>query len=222
MKYYAIIVGGGSGTRMGTEIPKQFLLLKGKPVVMHTIQAFQQSDLKPEIILVLNVDFYPYWEKLCNDFNFSIPHQLVRGGTNRFNSVKNGLKAVKGKALVAIHDAVRPLVSNDLITRCYREAELNGNAVSAIPATDSVRKLTNGFSERLNRNEVFLVQTPQTFQSALLKKAYTQPCREEFTDDAAVVERAGASINLVAGEKLNFKLTFPEDLKVAELILNGH
>ncbi|MEO8795175.1 MAG: 2-C-methyl-D-erythritol 4-phosphate cytidylyltransferase, partial [Daejeonella sp.] len=129
MKYYAIIVGGGSGSRMESEIPKQFLLLKGKPLLMHTIEAFHFSTLHPEIILVLNVDFHKYWEDLCKQFNFNIPYTLVKGGSQRFFSVKNGLKAVKGKSIVAIHDAVRPIISDQLITDVFKSAESTGSAI---------------------------------------------------------------------------------------------
>ena len=221
MKYYAIIVGGGSGSRMGTAIPKQFLLLNGKPVLMHTIQAFHLSSLKPEIIVVLNIDYHQYWEKLCADHQFNIPHTLVRAGEQRFDSVKNGLKHIKGKAIVAIHDAVRPLVSENLINSSFEEAELKGSAVCAIPASDSIRRVVGTSTERLNREEIFLVQTPQTFESAMLKKAYTQPYRVAFTDDAAVVETFGKHIHVIPGEKTNLKITYSEDILIAELLL-GH
>ena len=219
MKYYAIIVGGGSGSRMGTAIPKQFLLLNGKPVLMHTIQAFYMSGLKPEIIVVLNIDYHQYWEKLCTDHQFDIPHTLVKAGRQRFYSVKNGLNQVKGQAVVAIHDAVRPLVSDNLITSSFQEAEMKGSAVCAIPASDSIRRVVGKWSERLNRDEIFLVQTPQTFESAILKKAYTQPYRVAFTDDASVVEKSGKQINLIPGEKTNIKITYREDILIAELLL---
>ena len=219
MKYYALIVAGGSGTRMGTVIPKQFLMLNEKPVLMHTIQAFYMSSLKPEIILVLNIDYHQYWEKLCADHRFDIPHILVKAGSQRFYSVKNGLKHIKGKAIVAVHDAVRPLVSEKLITQSFREAELNGNAVCAVQASDSVRRQIGKSTERLNREEMFLVQTPQTFESATLKKAYEQPYRVAFTDDASVVETSGQRITLIPGEKTNLKITYPEDILIAQLFL---
>jgi 2-C-methyl-D-erythritol 4-phosphate cytidylyltransferase len=220
MKYYALIVGGGSGTRMGAAIPKQFMMLNEKPVLMHTIQAFYLSSLNPEIILVLNIDYHQYWEKLCAQHQFDIPHILVKAGSQRFYSVKNGLKQIKGKGIVAVHDAVRPLVSEKLITESFREAELKGNAVCAVQASDSVRRLVGNSTESLNREEVFLVQTPQTFESAALKKAYQQPYRVAFTDDAAVVETSGREINLIAGEKTNLKITYPEDIIIAGLLLS--
>jgi 2-C-methyl-D-erythritol 4-phosphate cytidylyltransferase len=220
VKYFAIIVGGGSGSRMLSEIPKQFMLLRGRPVLMHTIEAFYKSDYNPEIIVVLNVDFHQYWENLCVLHNFSIPHLLVKGGTHRFDSVKNGIKAIKSKAIIAIHDAVRPLLSSRLIDRSFQEAEVSGNAVAAIKSRDSVRQQTGKHSIPLNREEIYLIQTPQTFSSEILKKAYKQEFRNEFTDDASVAERSGIKINLIEGENRNFKITFPEDIRLAEIYLN--
>lgn len=154
MKYVAVIVGGGAGTRMGSAVPKQFLLLNEKPVLMHTIQAFFHSDLKPEIIVVLNIDFHQYWEQLCLEHQFDIPHTVVKGGRQRFYSVKNAFKYIKGQAIVAIHDGVRPLVSNELITNSFLEAQVHGNAVCAVQSSDSVRMLKNGSSEAIKRDEV--------------------------------------------------------------------
>ena len=204
---------------MGTDIPKQFLTLNGKPVLMHTIQAFYHSSLKPEIILVLNIDFHSYWEQLCEEHQFDIPHTLVKGGIQRFHSVKNALNYIKGKAIVAVHDAVRPLVSDKLITESFLEAGLKGNAVCAVQANDSVRRLVGVSTESINRDDVFLVQTPQTFEIGILKKAYRQPYRVAFTDDASVVERAGIDIHLIPGEKRNLKITFPEDILTAQFFL---
>lgn len=220
MKYFAIIVGGGSGSRMLSEVPKQFMLLRGRPVLMHTIEAFDKSDYNPEIIVVLNVDFHQYWENLCLIHNFSIPHKLVKGGTQRFDSVKNGIKAIKTKAIVAIHDAVRPLLSKQLIDRTFEEAERSGNAVAAIKSRDSVRQNTGTQTIPLDREEIYLIQTPQTFSSEILKKAYTQEYRNEFTDDASVAEKLGIKINLIDGETRNFKITFPEDIRLAEIYLD--
>lgn len=220
MKYFAIIVGGGSGSRMLSEVPKQFMLLRGRPVLMHTIEAFNKSDYNPEIIVVLNVDFHQYWENLCLLHNFSIPHKLVKGGTQRFDSVKNGIKAIQTKAIVAIHDAVRPLLSKQLIDRTFEEAERSGNAVAAIKSRDSVRQNTGTHTIPLDREEIYLIQTPQTFSSEILKKAYTQEYRNEFTDDASVAEKIGIKINLIDGETRNFKITFPEDIRLAEIYLD--
>lgn len=220
MKYYAVIVGGGSGSRMQTETPKQFLLLDGRPILMHTIEAFYHSDLKPEIILVLNLDFHQYWENLCKEYNFNIPHIVIKGGSQRFHSVKNGINGIKEKAIIAIHDAVRPLVSNELITRSFLTAEELGNAIAAIKSKDSVRQSDGKTSRALNRDEIFLVQTPQTFSSEILHKAYQQEFRNEFTDDASVVEQMGIAINIIEGDHQNIKITFPEDIQLAHFYLN--
>lgn len=205
---------------MQSEIPKQFMLLNGKPVLMHTIDSFYHSDLKPEIIIVLNIDFHTFWEELCIKHNFTIPHKLVKGGLQRFHSVKNGINCVKEKAIIAIHDGVRPLASNELITRSFLAAEELGNVVVAIKSKDSVRQQNDSTSKSLNRDEIYLVQTPQTFKSEILNKAYNQEFRNEFTDDASVVERIGISINIIDGESKNIKITFPEDIQLAEFYLN--
>lgn len=220
MNHYAIIVAGGSGSRMQSNIPKQFLLLNGKPVLMHTIAAFSECIYTPQILLVLNIDQHKYWEELCLKYNFTIPHQVIKGGMQRYHSVKNGLKAIKGKGIVAIHDAVRPLVSSALITKSYQTAQETGNCVIGIPPTDSVRRtLEDGKSEALSRNQLALIQTPQTFDVNLLKKAYQTPYRNEFTDDASVAEYAGYKINLIAGERENIKITYPEDLEIASILI---
>jgi 2-C-methyl-D-erythritol 4-phosphate cytidylyltransferase len=220
--YYAIIVAGGNGSRMNSDIPKQFLELNGKPVLMHTIQAFYQSQHQPTIIVVLATTDLERWQKLRKQYNFNIPHQIVAGGTERFHSVKNGLSLIQEKdAVVAIHDAVRPLVSQNTITACFQTAVEKGNAIAAVPSKDSVRKLTNGKSAALNRNEIYLVQTPQVFQLEQLNTAYQQNFDSFFTDDASVIEKAGYSINLEKGDEYNFKITFKEDLKLAETILDS-
>ena len=219
-KYTALIVGGGSGSRMGSDIPKQFMLLKQKPVLMHTIEAFYHSDLNPQIIVVLNIAFHPSWEEACKKYQFDIPHQLVKGGDQRFYSVKNALKIIKGPTVIAIHDAVRPLVSNQIITESFLQAELNNNAVVAIRSTDSIRQISGDTTTALNREDIYRVQTPQTFKSDILKKAYRQPYRIEFTDDASVVEKSGIPIRLIPGERKNIKITFPEDLLLAEFYLS--
>jgi 2-C-methyl-D-erythritol 4-phosphate cytidylyltransferase len=205
---------------MQSDVPKQFMLLNGKPILMHTIESFYYSDFKPEIILVLNVDFITYWEQLCEKYNFLIPHTLIKGGLQRFHSVKNGIKAIKGDSVIAIHDAVRPLASNELICRSFKEAEESGNAIVAIKSKDSVRQQKGNSSLSLNRDEIYLIQTPQTFQFELLNTAYKQEYSNEFTDDASVVERTGITLNLIEGESKNLKITFPEDLSLAEFYLS--
>jgi 2-C-methyl-D-erythritol 4-phosphate cytidylyltransferase len=217
-KNYVIIVAGGSGTRMQSAVPKQFLILKGRPVLMHTIGAFYNSDTCPQIIAVLPADFHAHWQQLCVEHQFTIPHQLVKGGETRFHSVTNGLDAITDSdgALIAVHDAVRPLPGKQIIDEAYQHAAQNGNAITAIKSRDSVRQLKNGISRSLLRDEIYLVQTPQTFQSSQLIKAYQQPYSEKFTDDASVVEAAGFQINLIEGHFRNIKITFPEDLAIAE------
>jgi 2-C-methyl-D-erythritol 4-phosphate cytidylyltransferase len=205
---------------MQSDVPKQFMLLNGKPILMHTIESFYYSDFKPEIILVLNVDFITYWEQLCEKYNFLIPHTLIKGGLQRFHSVKNGIKAIKEDSVIAIHDAVRPLASNELICRSFKEAEQLGNAIVAIKSKDSVRQQKGNSSLSLNRDEIYLIQTPQTFQFELLNTAYKQEYSNEFTDDASVVERTGITLNLIEGESKNLKITFPEDLSLAEFYLS--
>jgi 2-C-methyl-D-erythritol 4-phosphate cytidylyltransferase len=219
MKYYAIIVGGGSGKRMHNLIAKQFLLLKNKPVLMHTLLAFYNSPFKPEIILVLHSDANQYWQELCEKYNFNIPHTIVNGGEQRFHSVRNGLMAIKEEGIVAIHDAVRPLVTQKLITYTFEQAEEVGNAIASIKPSDSARKVKDGISKIINRDHLVLIQTPQTFQINQLRKAYQQHYHVKFTDDATVVESAGFKINLVEGERNNIKLTYPEDLELASFLL---
>lgn len=187
---------------------------------MHTIEAFHACNLNPEIILVLNIHQHEYWESLCKQYGFIIPHQLVSGGVERFHSVRNGLQGIKGNGIVAVHDAVRPLVSPDLVRRSYLAAEEKGNVVVGIKPTDSIRKVDAfGNSEALNRNMVALIQTPQVFEVKTLRRAYLQPFRNEFTDDASVVEHMGTTINLMEGERKNIKITFQEDLDIAEFYL---
>jgi len=220
MKYYAIIVAGGTGSRMNSTAPKQFLLLEGKPILMHTMQAFHTCSLKPQIILVLNIHQHHAWEELCVQFDFKIPHEVVMGGDERFYSVQNGLKQVKGDAIVAIHDAVRPLISPQLIVTSFLEAERSGNAVLGVTPTDSVRKIiSEEQTEALDRSKLMLIQTPQTFKLEQLRKAYQQPFRNDFTDDASVVERAGYAVHVIPGARENIKITYAEDLVIASLFM---
>lgn len=220
---YALIVAGGSGSRMQTVEPKQFLSLNGIPVLMHTLLAFYNSKSQPQLILVLPANFHDHWAKLCQTHNFTIPHQLISGGETRFYSVKNGLNLIADNedALIAVHDAVRPLTNREIIDKSYQHAATYGNAVTAVKSRDSVRQLKNDVSAALNRDEIYLIQTPQTFQSAQLKKAYKQAYHSKFTDDASVVEETGVKINLINGDHQNIKITFPEDIAIAELLLKN-
>jgi 2-C-methyl-D-erythritol 4-phosphate cytidylyltransferase len=220
MKYYAIVVAGGSGNRMQSEVAKQFLLLDGKPILMHTLDSFYKCVLNPELLLVLNIQQHAYWAKLCEQYNFSVPHEIISGGEQRFHSVKNGLDTIKDQCVVIVHDAVRPLVTSSLIERAFIEAEEKGNAIAGIHPTDSIRRIFKGNrSEAISRDCIVLIQTPQAFKGDILKKAYLQPFKNEFTDDASVVESDGVEINVIEGERANIKITFPEDMEIANLLL---
>lgn len=219
-KNYAIIVAGGTGSRMQSVIPKQFLLLNGIPVLMHTIHAFYHCLTQPQIIIVLPTDSHDYWNELCTEHQFAVPYQLVNGGETRFHSVKNGLDLIDDDdAVIAVHDAVRPLIAAAIIDESYECATQYGNAIVAIKSRDSVRQIKDNRSISLIRDEIYLIQTPQTFQSSQLKKAYQQPYHTNFTDDASVVEQTGVNINLIKGSYQNIKITFPEDIAIAEFLL---
>jgi 2-C-methyl-D-erythritol 4-phosphate cytidylyltransferase len=221
-KNYAIIVAGGSGSRMHSSVPKQFLLLNGLPVLMHTINAFYNCIAQIHLIVVLPADSHEYWNELCAEHSFTIPHELVSGGETRFHSVKNGLGLINDDdAIVAVHDAVRPLITCEIIDESYECAAKYGNAIVAIKSRDSVRQIKDNRSISLVRDEIYLIQTPQTFQSAQLKKAYLQPYQANFTDDASVVEQTGVNINLIGGSYQNIKITFPEDIAIAEFLLKS-
>ena len=212
MQLYAVIVAGGSGKRMQTETPKQFLELAGKPVLMRTIERFKTFDDSIEIIIVLPENQIEYWTFVQKKYSFSIRHKIAKGGATRFHSVKNGLELVPEHSLVAIHDGVRPFVSADTIKRCFETAEKLGNAIPVVTVSDSLRMITNEGNIPIDRQLVRIIQTPQTFNSSIIKKAYQQEYRYEFTDDATVLETLGEKINLVEGNKENIKITTPEDL----------
>jgi 2-C-methyl-D-erythritol 4-phosphate cytidylyltransferase len=217
--YYAIIVAGGNGTRMGADQPKQFLLLDEKPILMHTIQRFYENELCTDIILVMNPEFVSFWKSLCESYKFYIPHTITNGGVTRFESVKNGLSLVKNDGIVAIHDAVRPLVSNQQITLLFKCAEKNGNAIPATKSRDSIRKMNDESSQSVNREHYYQIQTPQCFRINIIQKAYNQEYKDIFTDDACVVEAYGEKIFLENGEYSNIKITYPEDLIFANAFL---
>lgn len=216
---YAIIVAGGSGLRMNADAPKQFLLLKGKPILMHTITKFWNAG-SHQIIVVLPQVHMDYWKSLCVAHDFNIEHTLVDGGEERFNSVKNGLAGLQNKqGLVAIHDGVRPCLSEKLINDCFEFAALNGNAIAAVSLKDSIRKINDNKNEVVNRNEYKLIQTPQVFNLNAIVNAYNKATSFSFTDDASVFETAGHTINLVQGEYQNIKITTTEDLKIADVFM---
>ena len=220
MKKYAIIVAGGSGQRMQSAVPKQFLLLQGKPVLYHSISAFYQADPQTEIIIVLPADQFDYWNSLISELPF-VPHKLIAGGNSRFHSSQNAIQSISEEGIVAIHDGVRPLIEPELISASFKEAISKGNAVLAVASKDSVRFFSteNNRFEHLNREAIRLIQTPQIFTSKDLKLAFKQEYSEDFTDDARVVESIGVKINLVEGSYKNIKITTPEDLDIAEILM---
>jgi len=221
MDLYALIVAGGSGRRMESDIPKQFLELNGRPVLMHTIERFKNYNDAIEIIAVLPEDQLRYWADLQKKYSFEIPHTLVKGGSDRFFSVRNGLKFVCGTGLVAIHDGVRPLVSTETIRRCFETAEKYGNAIPVISPADSLRMETDQGSIPVNRQFIKQVQTPQVFNIDLIKKAYLQEFCPDFTDDSTVVEKTGERIILVEGNRENIKITNPVDLLIASTLCHS-
>jgi 2-C-methyl-D-erythritol 4-phosphate cytidylyltransferase len=222
LEKFALIVAGGSGSRMGSEIPKQFLNLAGKPVLIHTMDAFKAAYDEIHFIIVLPQLFLKQGHELIANAAFDLERvKLVEGGKTRFHSVKNGLKWVNSNAIVFVHDAVRCLITPDLIKRCYESAQLNGSAIPSIPVRDSIREITaDGISVAVNRDKLRIIQTPQTFRSDLLKNSFSQEYREEFTDEASVLEFQGVQVHLIEGEQTNIKLTFIEDLEFAEWKLN--
>ena len=219
---YLIVVAGGRGIRMGASVPKQFLLLLGKPIIFHTINRFLDYDPGIELIIVLPRDSTPVWEELCIKHGFDHDHNIVIGGEERYNSVKNGLSLVRQESLVAVHDAVRPLVSVETIERCFLMADKKGNAVPFIKPSESIREIISPARNRtLSRDMIALIQTPQVFRSDILLASYGKAFQPGFTDDASVVEAAGYKINLVEGNEENIKITTAEDLIVAESLLRN-
>jgi 2-C-methyl-D-erythritol 4-phosphate cytidylyltransferase len=205
---------------MGTEIPKQFLELAGKPILMHTIEKFWAFSKSIRIIIVLPENQFGLWEELEKKYSFSVPHTIVPGGSSRFVSVKNGLQEVEDNGLVAIHDGVRPLVSIDTIKRCFSDAEKFGNSIPVINPSDSLRMITEQGNMPVNRHYLRIIQTPQVFDSKLIKKAYIQDFSPDFTDDATLLEKTGENIHLVEGNRENIKITNPEDLVIAEALFH--
>lgn len=222
MEYYAIIVAGGKGLRMGSDIPKQFLPVAGRPVLMRTIETFMQALSSVHIILVLPEYQQDYWHQLCQEYVFTADVQVANGGETRFHSVSNGLALIPEgtEGVVGVHDGVRPFVSAEAIQRCYQAAEHAGAVVPVVPVVETLRhKLPGGNSETVSRDDYCLVQTPQTFRISLLQQAYRQTYRPFFTDDASVVESMGYSVQLVEGNRENIKITTPSDLAFAESLL---
>jgi len=221
LKKYIIIVAGGSGTRMNSDVPKQFIELNGKPVLMHTLQKFSETIPGIHIIVVLSSAYNGVWKTLCNKHQFTIPHEITEGGETRFHSVKNGLQLVPENCVVGIHDAARPLVSSQTILRAFEMAEKKGNASPAIPLTESVRLVEGDTNKAVDRKNYYIIQTPQCFQSDLIKKAFLQNYTPLFTDDASVLEAMGEKINLIEGNRENIKITTPHDLLIAEALISS-
>lgn len=218
MKKYAVIVAGGKGNRMGSELPKQFIPLNDKPILMHTLQTFKLYTTDIQIILVLPANDIQLWRELCIKHSFDIEHTITEGGETRFHSVKNGLQLVDKDSIVAIHDGVRPFVSKSVIENSFVTAQTYKAVVPVIDIVDTVRELHDNESHTVSRDKYKIVQTPQTFLSNLIKQAYSQDYNKDFTDDASVVESMGVKIKLIEGNRENIKITTPFDLIVGRAI----
>ena len=220
---YIIIVAGGKGLRMGTDIPKQFLPIGGKPVLMRTLERFREYSPTLQIILVLPKAQQDYWHHLCQEYDFNVEYQITDGGETRFHSVQHGLALIPDDAegVVGVHDGVRPFPSIDVIRNCYETARTAKAVIPVIPIVETVRHLEGEKSKTVPRNDFRLVQTPQTFDIQLLKAANRQPYNDNFTDDASVVEAFGIDVTLVVGNRENIKITTPYDLKIAEVICHS-
>lgn len=222
---FVLIVAAGKGSRMQSDLPKQYLLLNGKPVLMHTIEKFYTSSVQPHIIIVIDPAMEDFWKSLCQEYKFSIPHDITYGGLSRFQTVKNGIAFIKKKKpnlngiAIAVHDAARPLIAIDIIDLAFEQVKVSKAVIVARSCTDSIRITTADTNYAIDRNHIWLVQTPQTFEGSLLEKAYEQEEEATFTDDASVVERLGTPIKIVTGDYKNMKITYPEDLEIAQLYL---
>lgn len=220
---YVIIVAGGKGLRMGGNTPKQFLPIGGQPVLMHTIQRFHSYSKELNIILVLPPEHITYWQQLCTQHHFAIPHKVVGSGVTRFESSLNGLGAIPDSdgGLVAFHDGVRPFVSADTISRCFDKARKEFACIPVLPVTDTLRLVeADGNAKNVLRSDYRIVQTPQVFHISIAKQAFRQPYQEAFTDDASVIEHMGYTVKMVEGNKENIKLTTPYDLRIADFLLH--
>ncbi|HEX6226844.1 MAG TPA: 2-C-methyl-D-erythritol 4-phosphate cytidylyltransferase [Chryseolinea sp.] len=218
---YALIVAGGKGTRINSKTPKQFLELNGLPVLMHTVMAFDRYSRHITIILVLPEDDLQTWQSLCAQHKFERPLILQRGGETRFQSVKNGLQKIEGDGLVAIHDGVRPLVTEEIIANSFRIAAVRQSAIAAMPLKESIRMVDYDNSKAVDRSKYRLIQTPQTFRVSLIRQAYEMKENLSLTDDASVAENSGHTISLFEGSYENVKITTTEDLVIADALLKA-
>jgi len=218
-KEYAVIVAGGIGARMNSEVPKQFIPIHGMPILMHSIRVFFEYSKDLSIVVVLAENFHDEWFKLCETHQFKIPFTLVKGGKTRFQSVKNGLKAIGDDGLVAIHDGVRPLVDKAIIGASFQLAAIHACAVAAVRLKETIRITDKDHTRTVDRSKYRIIQTPQTFRVKTIKKAYQQAEIPSFTDDASVAEKAGYTISLFEGSYRNIKITTPEDLLIAEALM---
>lgn len=220
MKKYALIVAGGIGSRMQSDVPKQFLPLCGRPVLFHTLEKFFAADEATEIILTLPKHYLSYWKDVCRKNKFKLKHKVIEGGETRFHSVQKGLNVIREDGIVAVHDAVRPLISAELINRLYTEAEQFGNAVPSVPVNESMRSVAGERNFFADRSMYRLIQTPQCFNTAVIKKAFLQSYSITFTDEANVAEADGVFIHLVNGEAHNLKITTADDLVMVEALMS--
>lgn len=223
-----IIAAGGTGSRLNANLPKQFMLLNGKPLLMHTIEAFE--GIVDKIVISIHGEMIGYWHELCQEYNFTVPHELVPGGNTRFQSIKNGITYLKSitmdidfqKASIAVHDAARPLVDRILILKSFDQAQQGNNVTLAVKSTNSIRIGDINTSTSIDRDTVWQIQTPQTFPAPILNEAYQQEESPLFTDDCSVVEKLGYSIHLLESSNKNIKLTFAEDFEIAQIYLKNH
>lgn len=219
MNRYAIIVAGGTGSRMKGDIPKQFMKLNDKPVILYSIEAFFAFDPYIHSILVIHPDYMTMWEKMVTEFKISVPFLVVTGGKTRYDSVKNGLKLIAGDGLVAVHDAARPVINADFIGRLFSHASAYGSAIPVIPLYDTIRVIDGDTSHQQDRTFLRAVQTPQVFNVSELQRAYTQPYQKNFTDDGSVLEAAGFPLHLTEGRPGNIKITHLQDIALAEVLM---
>ncbi|MCB8995255.1 MAG: 2-C-methyl-D-erythritol 4-phosphate cytidylyltransferase [Bacteroidales bacterium] len=219
MRNSVIIVAGGTGKRMGAVLPKQFLEIEGKALIFYTLERFLEFDPSIEMILVIHEDYIDYWEKLIIAEGFDYPVLTVPGGETRYHSVKNGISMLEGESLVGIHDSVRPFVSLSTIQRCFESAEKYGSALPYVPLKESVRMADGDKSTVVDRSAIQVIQTPQVFNSEILRESYELPFEPSFTDDATVVEAAGHKILMLLGDEYNIKITTPEDFEMARLLI---